>query len=273
MARRCVVYADPTRIQQVLMNLALNARDAMPDGGTLHISLDHVTLKPKDKPPVPELKPGEWICLRVADSGVGIAEADLGHIFEPFFTTKAPGEGTGLGLAQVYGIVSQHDGFIDVRSHIGAGTEVSIYLPALDEDLGGAPAVDTGPLARGRLETVLVVEDSPMTRQALVDSLELLNYRVLTAVNGREALEKLQENSGMIALVLSDVIMPEMSGLALLHEMVERRIEIPVLLLSGHSLGKDVDRLRELGRVELLPKPPTLEQISEAVKRMIKAPG
>jgi DNA-binding NtrC family response regulator len=133
--------------------------------------------------------------------------------------------------------------------------------------------VETGPLARGRLETVLLVEDSPMTRQALVDSLELLNYRVLTATNGREALDVLQEDSGTIVLVLSDVIMPEMSGLALLHEMVERRIEIPVVLLSGHTLGKDVDKLRELGKVELLPKPPTLEQIAETVKRMIRAPG
>lgn len=271
MAQRCIVYADPTRIQQVLMNLALNARDAMPDGGVLHISIDQITILAKQKPPLPEMKPGVWVRLSVADTGIGIREVDLPHIFEPFYTTKDLGEGTGLGLAQVYGIVSQHDGFIDVKSHPGAGTEISIYLPALPEDLSGLPAMDTGPLVKGRSETILVVEDSPMTRQALVDSLEMLNYRVIVAGNGREALDILQDQTRGISLILSDVIMPEMSGLALLREIIDRKIGIPVVLLTGHSLGKEIEQLRERGLVELLTKPPTLEQISETVKKMIQA--
>jgi signal transduction histidine kinase len=121
MDERCVVYADPTRMQQVLMNLALNARDAMPDGGTLRISLDLLEISSAQAAPLPEMLPGKWVRLSVADSGVGIDPQALGHIFEPFFTTKGRGEGSGLGLAQVYGIVSQHDGFIDVQSETGNG--------------------------------------------------------------------------------------------------------------------------------------------------------
>ena len=263
--QRCVVYADPTRLQQVLMNLALNARDAMPDGGTLRIGLHLIEIHSPQAAPLPEMAPGKWVRLMVADSGVGIEPQDLAHIFEPFFTTKGRGEGSGLGLAQVYGIVSQHEGFIDVQSEPGKGSVFSIYLPALPEDLTDLPDLDTGPLVRGGQQTILVVEDSLFTRQALVDSLEMLNYRTLTASNGREALDLLLEHNGEIDLVISDVIMPEMSGLGLVREMLDQGIMVRTILLTGHFPGKEMDDLRKRGVVELLDKPPSLEKLSETV--------
>jgi CheY-like chemotaxis protein len=269
MDERCVVYADPTRMQQVLMNLALNARDAMPDGGTLRISLDLLGISSAQAAPLPEMPPGKWVRLSVADSGVGIDPQDLGHIFEPFFTTKGRGEGSGLGLAQVYGIVSQHDGFIDVQSEPGKGSVFSVYLPALSEDLAGLPDLDTGPLLKGRRQTILVVEDSAFTRQALVDSLEMLNYRTLTASNGRQALEILLERGSEIDLVISDVIMPEMSGMGLVREMIDHGITVRTVLLTGHYPGKEMDDLRKRGLVELLDKPPSLEKLSETVGRLL----
>jgi len=273
MRERCLVFADPTRMQQVLLNLALNGRDAMPGGGVLQIGLDQIEIKEGDKSLLPEMPAGRWVRLTVTDSGNGIEPEHLPHIFEPFYTTKSPGEGTGLGLAQVYGIVSQHDGFIDVQSTPGSGSTFTIYLPALQENLTGIPDLDTGPLLKGHEETILVVEDSVFTRQALVDSLELLNYHVLTASNGRMALDVLTRQTKTINLVISDVIMPEMSGLALVREMVDNRIDVPVVLLTGHTLGKDLENLRAEGRVELLPKPPSLEQIGEVVARMVRKTG
>jgi PAS domain S-box-containing protein len=273
MSSRGVVFADPTRMQQVMLNLAINARDAMPDGGTLRIGLAEVEVKPGSKPPLPEMAPGKWVRLSVSDTGVGIHPDDLPHIFEPFYTTKAPGEGTGLGLAQVYGIVSQHEGYIDVFSHPGAGATFTVYLPALDEKVAGLGDKDTGPLSRGRDQTILLVEDSVFTRQALQDSLELLNYRVITAANGQEALEVLLQQTDRINLVVSDVIMPEMSGLTLVSEMSDRGMDIPVVLLSGHATGKGTESLPPTSRVQILPKPPSLEQLAEMVNRMLKKDG
>jgi two-component system, cell cycle sensor histidine kinase and response regulator CckA len=270
MDKRCVVYADPTRMQQVLMNLALNARDAMPDGGTLRIGLNLIDIPSAQAAPLPEMPPGKWVRLTVADSGVGIDPQDLAHIFEPFFTTKGRGEGSGLGLAQVYGIVSQHDGFIDVQSRPGNGSVFSVYLPALAEDLAGLPDLDTGPLVRGRQQTILVVEDSVFTRQALVDSLEMLNYRTLIASNGRQALDILLERGGEIDLVISDMIMPEMSGLGLVREMFDQGIAVRTVLLTGHYPGKEVDELRKRGLIELLDKPPSLEKLSETVGKLLR---
>jgi CheY-like chemotaxis protein len=174
-----------------------------------------------------------------------------------------------LGLAQVYGIVSQHDGFIDVRSKPGKGSAFTIYLPALAEDLAGVKDLDTGPLVKGGQQTILVVEDSLFTRQAMVDSLEMLNYRTLTASNGREALDLLLARRGEIDLVISDVIMPEMSGLGLVREMAEQGIAVSTILLTGHFPGEEIDALRKRGSVELLDKPPSLEKLSETVSRLL----
>jgi PAS domain S-box-containing protein len=274
------VNADPTRVQQAVMNLALNARDAMPAGGDLRFGLERIQVQPGESPPLPEMEAGEWVQVTVADTGIGIPPDVLPHIFDPFFTTKAPGEGSGLGLAQVHGIVKQHEGEIGVQSpstgsgQEGHGTTFTIYLPALPVHQPEAPALELLALAKGQGETILVVEDNQATRQALVDSLELLNYRTLEAADGREALEILERQTSEVsedfrslgvALVLSDVVMPEMGGVALFHALRQRDLMVKVVLLTGHPLEEEMESLRTQGLSDWLPKPLNLEQLSKVL--------
>ena len=170
------------------MNLALNARDAMPESGELRFELSRVEIGPDETPPVADMPPGEWVCLAVSDTGTGMTEEVQAHLFEPFFTTKEVGKGTGLGLAQVYGIVRQHEGYIDVETKIGEGTTFRVYLPAS----GVEPEIveqESPAVPRGQGETILLVEDEENLREAAQEMLESQGYRVLTAANGREALE------------------------------------------------------------------------------------
>jgi two-component system cell cycle sensor histidine kinase/response regulator CckA len=268
-----VVNADPTRMQQMVTNLALNARDAMPEGGTLRIGLERIEVKPGESPLLPEMEPGEWVQVTVSDTGMGISQDVLSYIFDPFFTTKEPGEGSGLGLAQVYGIVGSHDGRIGVETQVGQGTTFTIYLPALPlhppESHAAGLLKEPPSLIQGLGETVLVVEDNPVARQALAESLEGLNYRVLEAADGQEALVVLEQRGQEIALVLSDVMMPRMGGIALLHAMKERGLLVPVVMLTGHPLEKEMEQLRTQGLLEWLPKPSRLEELAQMLARAL----
>jgi two-component system cell cycle sensor histidine kinase/response regulator CckA len=264
------VNADPTRMQQMVTNLALNARDAMPGGGELHVGLKHIEVRVGESPLLPKMEPGEWVQVTVSDTGTGIPSDVLPHIFEPFFTTRAP-LGSGLGLAQVHGIVGQHGGRIDVETQVGRGTTFTIYLPVHPLELSAdALPKELPALAIGQGETVLVVEDDANVRKALMESLELLNYRVLEATNGREALAKVEELGDEIGLVLSDVVMPGMSGVALLHALRERGLGVPVVMLTGHPLEKEMEDLRAQGLLEWLPKPPRLEDLAEVMAWALK---
>jgi two-component system cell cycle sensor histidine kinase/response regulator CckA len=264
-----MVNADPTRMQQAIMNLALNARDAMPEGGQLRISLAQIQIEDRRAARLPEMESGEWLQVTVSDTGVGISPDDLPHVFDPFFSTKAPGEGSGLGLAQVHGIVGQHEGHIDVESQPGQGTTFTIYLPALPMRPQEPLALEMSTLIKGQGETILVVEDDVVVRETMVDSLELLNYRVLEAANGQEALALLEQRGDEIALVLSDVVMPEMGGVALLHALRERGLEVGMVLMTGHSLERKMESLRAQGMIDWLPKPPDLEQLAKVVARAL----
>jgi signal transduction histidine kinase len=263
-----IVRADPTRMRQMVTNLALNARDAMPLGGALRIGLEAIEVRPGESPLLPEMEAGNWIRLTVSDTGTGIPPDVLPHIFEPFFTTKEPSIGTGLGLAQVHGIVGQHEGRIEVETQVGEGTTFTIYLPALP----GAPIVSPVPelsaLPQGRGETVLVVEDETSVRRALVESLEQLNYRVLEAENGQDALEILEQHE--VALVVSDVVMPKMGGVALFHAMKQRGSTVPMVLLTGHPMEEELEDLKAEGLDAWLLKPPDLEQLAEVVARALE---
>jgi two-component system cell cycle sensor histidine kinase/response regulator CckA len=261
-----VVNADPTRIQQVVMNLATNARDAMPEGGQLHFALERIAFGERDTPPLPEMKPGRWICLTVTDTGAGIQPEMQPHVFDPFFTTKEPGKGSGLGLPQVYGIVKQHEGYIDFATEPGQGTTFTLYLPALSVPQPPATAVESEPLPKGQGQTILVVEDEAATRRALVESLKVLNYRVLEATNGQQALEVFEQHIGAIDLVLSDVVMPEMGGKALLYALQARDPSVCVVLLTGHPLDeRELEDLRALGLRSWALKPLSLEQLARVV--------
>jgi len=238
----------------------------MPDGGTLRIRLERITVEPDQTPPLPEMGTGNWVVLSVTDTGMGIAPEVLPRIFEPFYTTKAPGKGSGLGLAQVHGIVGQHGGRIDVKTQIGKGTTFTIYLPALEARPIEQPAPDAAVITRGQGETVLIVEDDSTVRPALTTSLAAWNYQALEATNGQEALAVVEKHSGQIALVLSDVVMPVMGGVALLHALRQKGHTMPVVLLTGHPMEQtELDGLRAQGLSAWLSKPPRLEQLAQTI--------
>jgi PAS domain S-box-containing protein len=260
------INADPTRIQQAIINLSTNARDAMPEGGRLHFGLERISLQEHDAPPLPEMSHGQWIRLTVTDTGTGILPEMQPHIFDPFFTTKEPGQGTGLGLAQVYGIVKQHAGHIDFETEGGCGTTFILYLPTLEIQPTRPSASSRESIAQGHGQTILVVEDEVATRQALVVSLEGLNYRVLEAANGQQALEIFEQHADVIDLVLSDMVMPKVGGKALLHAIRERHPTVRVIMMTGHPLKeKEFEDLRISGLKNWILKPFSLEQLAEAI--------
>jgi len=265
-----VVRADPTRIQQAIVNLATNARDAMPEGGQLRIGLDRIHVQDRSSAPLPEMEIGDWVRVTVADTGTGIPPDVMEHIFDPFFTTKPPGQGTGLGLAQVYGIVKQHDGYIDVSTTVGEGTTLTLYLPALSMQQAETPPPRPQTLVAGQGQTILVIEDEVTTRRAIVDSLEPLGYQVLEAADGQKALAIFEQREGRVDLVLSDVVMPEMGGKALFRALKQRYPGVKVVLMSGHPLEEtEIETLLADGLTDWLPKPPSLEQLARVVAQAL----
>lgn len=261
--------ADPTRMQQMIMNLAANARDAMPDGGKMTIGVSRL---PPNTPIAcigcGLVTEGEWLCLEVRDTGMGIAAGDLPHIFEPFFSTKEPGKGTGLGLAQVYGIVKSHKGHVSVTSTPGEGTVFQLYLPVRAV---AAPAQgETRPerLVHGKGQTILLVEDEDTARQALTEGLTLINYQVAPASNGKEALEVLHRRGGQVDLVLSDVVMPEMGGPMLLNQIRQAGWRTPVIFMTGHPLP--ISDLPDSDKPLIwLQKPPRLKQLANILAQAL----
>jgi two-component system cell cycle sensor histidine kinase/response regulator CckA len=264
-----IVNADLTRMQQMVMNLAVNARDAMPEGGGLRIGLERIRIGEGEATPLPEMQAGEWVRMTVSDTGVGIPPDVLPRIYEPFFTTKAP-LGSGLGLSQVHGIVAQHEGHIDVRTQRGQGTTFTIYLPALSVRGPETSPPRTAHLPQGEGQTILVVEDNAATRQALMEGLELLSYCVLEAANGQEALVVLEQRKGDVALVLSDVVMPGMGGVALFHTLREKYPAVRMVLLTGHPMEDALKDLRAQGLHIWLFKPPSLKQLAEVIAQALE---
>ena len=265
------VHADPTQLQQVFMNLAINARDAMPYGGILSLDISHLILKPGEVPPSPYLPQGEWIAIIIGDTGVGIPAEVLPHIFEPFFTTKPVGEGTGLGLAQAYGIIKQHGGFIDVQSEPGEGTRFAVYLPALPTQYIEKTNVQYSSPLEGHGKTILVVEDDPTTLQAIQDLLEAQDYQVLAASNGKEAMQILDQTTNVIDLLVSDMVMPEMGGFSLYKQVQDRWPEIKTLFVTGHPLGAESQSLLEDKQITWLQKPFSVPEFFFTIEEILSA--
>ena len=249
-----VVNMDPSRMQQALFNLALNARDAMKDGGFLKFQLDRKVYD-KGEVPLEGMEPGNWVCISVHDTGVGMEENVLQHLFEPFFSTKVPGEGTGLGLAQVDGIIKQHNGHIRVESKPGTGSAFYIYLPSIRAGLVPGIYHDVESMLDRSQHVVLVVEDDQAARSAVAELLESLNYRVLQASNGQEALDTFAVYGETIDVVLSDMVMPEIGGEELYGILREKYPNIRMLLMTGYPLGEEARDLLEKGIVAWLQKP------------------
>jgi two-component system, cell cycle sensor histidine kinase and response regulator CckA len=263
------VLVDLTRLQQAVMNLAVNARDAMPEGGTLTMELGHIALGADDKPPLPDMGAGEWAILAVSDTGTGIKAADLDHVFEPFYTTKEPGKGTGLGLAQVHGIVKQHGGFIDLTSIEGEGTMFKIFLPYHKLEDALEPTLEQEMAAAGGGETILVVEDDENTLEAVCEILKILNYHALPASNGAEALEIFEWRHEEIALVISDMVMPTMSGSKLYTKLREVKPDIKMVIITGYPFEEQDRALLSQGIVGWVQKPFVMEQIATVIQEAL----
>jgi signal transduction histidine kinase/ActR/RegA family two-component response regulator len=268
-----IVRSDPTMMSQVMTNLAVNAVDAMPDGGELHIILDRLVIARGQDTPLPDMEPGDWVVITVRDTGIGIPEDALAHIFEPFFTTKEVGKGTGLGLAQVYGIVKQHGGAIDVETAVGVGTAFKIYFPALEgADKKEQPAVKNE-IVPGHGEAIMVVEDEPVVLRSLTRMLELANYRVVAAHDAREAVELFQRQGDDIALLITDMVMPGAGGWDLITFLRRRRPNLKALVITGYPLEEEGHTLLSLGIVDWLPKPVTAVGLTERIAEMLSDNG
>ena len=265
------VRIDPGSVEQVVVNLAVNARDAMPDGGKLTIETSNVEIGdeygPLHRAQVPE---GQYVMLAISDDGVGMDGATQEKIFEPFFTTKGAGKGTGLGLSTCYGIVKQAGGWIWVYSEIGKGTTFRIYLPRVVEDPDRSP-VARAPESLQGTETILVVEDDDQVRKLAARALTRLGYRVIEAAGGSEALEACSNSEERIDLLLTDVVMPDMSGKQLVERLSPQRPEMKVLYMSGYTANAIVHRGVIDADTHMLPKPFAPETLARKVRELLDA--
>ena len=266
------VRVDPGQFEQVLVNLAVNAQDAMPDGGRLTIETANVPVDEKSSLAAAGADPGEYVMLAVTDTGVGIPASVKPHIFEPFFTTKEPGQGAGLGLFTCYGLISQSNGYIVVRSEQGNGTTFEVYLPRTEGlDASTTPGQQSGLLPRGR-ETVLLVEDEQVVREVASNVLRDQGYTVIEAAGSLEALGLAQGRSGQrVDLLFTDIVMPVMSGSELAHRLAETQPDIRILFTSGYAGYPTADaRLQRRGS-GFIEKPFTPAQLARKVRAVLES--
>jgi CheY-like chemotaxis protein len=256
------VIASAVHIEQVVMNLSVNARDAMPDGGRLTVKTSFVEGDEPDSK--------GWVLLEVSDTGIGMDAETRAHIFEPFYTTKTRGKGTGLGLALVYGIVSQYGGRIEVDSEVGRGTSFKIFFPLVGRSEGEETAPPPNWM-KGR--TVLLVDDEPEIRNMVSDFLRSLGHEVICAGDASQAVDHSRSHEGKIDLLITDVVMPQMDGFELALKLREERSNLPVLVMSGFTGGALRKRGRQLGEVPFLSKPFSLRQLESSLKAILSQEG
>jgi len=260
-----VVRGDPGQIEQIVLNLAINARDAMPGGGRLTIETADVTLEP-GLAAESRAAAGDYVMLAVSDDGAGMSPATLSRMFEPFFTTKMTG--TGLGLATVRGIVTESAGHIEVHSELGRGTSIKVYLPRVtDADVPTASAADTTQIEG--TETLLLVEDDLGIRRVLSDALRLFGYTVLDAADGAEALALIAGAKQPVDLVISDIVLPFVSGSELAQRLAAAHANLPVLLISGYAERALIHQGRRHPQADFLQKPFSPETLAQKVRSML----
>jgi len=272
------VVGDGAQLSQVLMNLAANARDAMPEGGTMSFATSRIAVKAEDEDRDPRLPPGDFALLTVADTGKGMDPRTLQHIFEPFFTTKEVGKGTGLGLAMTYGVVKSCEGHIFCQSSPGSGTVFSIYLPVFGGEAGvtlpeatPASSGEAEPFAQ-KGETILLVDDEEWIREAGSVGLSKLGYRIVTAKSGEEALEWLERDRENIHAVILDLGMPGMGGRKCLHLIHQRWPDLKIVVASGYGMDFQAKGVLENGAVDFIPKPYRIRELAQRIRRLSDPP-
>jgi PAS domain S-box-containing protein len=263
------MMGDATQLHQVLMNLCINARDAMPNGGRLHIEAKNNVLDDTYAQMIPDAKPGRYVKLTISDNGTGISAAHIGRIFDPFFTTKETGKGTGLGLSTVQGIVKGHGGFVNVYSEVGKGTQFRIYLPALE-----AGQIENVPLANpdlpiGQGELILVVDDEVAIREVTKATLEAFNYTVITASDGTEALALYAQHGADIKVVLTDMMMPYLDGPATIRALQKFNPNIKIIASSGLADNGKAVEAADLGVKTFLAKPYTADRLLKTLAEIL----
>jgi len=264
------IRADASQMEQVIMNLAVNARDAMPEGGRLLIETSNAELDSNYNAVHPIVRQGRYILLAVSDTGTGMSAETQARIFEPFFTTKPQGKGTGLGLSTVYGVVKQSGGFIWVYSEVGRGTSFKIYLPRVDQPIERAGAVRVATEAPRGTETIVLAEDEKDVREVAREFLESGGYTVIEARDGTEALKRVEKHDGAIHLLVTDMVMPGMTGQELSAKLLQRRPEIRVLYMSGYSEKAATDSTFGGSAIRLLTKPFSRWALLRAVHEILK---
>jgi PAS domain S-box-containing protein len=264
-----LVRGDATQLHQILMNLCVNARDAMPDGGTLTLELENVEVNEAVASLNPGASPGRYVALSVTDTGTGISPENLDKIFDPFFTTKEVGKGTGLGLSTVIGIVKSHAGFIQVNSRMEQGTQFKIYLPACETSKDGEKKLKPGPLPQGRGELVLLVDDEESIRQVARQALERHGYRMIEASDGTQGLSQYTQHQSEVRLVITDLAMPFMDGPALIRALRRLNPQARIIAMSGHQSKIHVGHLPPKSVQALLTKPFTAAELLQTLKQVL----
>ncbi len=270
------IVGDPEQIQQVIMNLCVNATQAMPEGGQLTLTTDNFHISEEFSRLHFNVKPGEYVILTVDDTGVGMDEETMDRIFEPFFTTKGPGEGTGLGLATVYGIVKNHGGIITVYSEKGRGTSFKVYLPQANSkeiEVGDVSEREDTKVTVSGKGTILLVDDESMILSVFSRFLERLGYRVLTAEDGAKGIAMFEREKETIDLVILDLNMPELSGKEVFKRIKEIRPEIKVILSTGFAINGEVQEILDMGANGYIKKPYDIEKLSALISEVLKAKG
>ncbi len=265
------IYGDATQVQQVLVNLCVNARDAMPGGGALRVEAANVALGERQAARSVEAHPGRYVCITVADTGTGIDPEDLDKVFEPFFTTKGHSEGTGLGLSTVYSIVKSHRGFVEMESRPGRGTSFAVHWPVAEEEDAGpaAGAEEASAEEAGHGATVLVIDDEAFIVASVRGALEHAGYEVLTASGSDEAWALFQEHQDAIDAVVADLLLSGASSLGLIRRIRAERAHVPILVASSPGDGQGIRALRA-GANRFLPKPYTAEMLRAALRHVLR---
>ena len=267
------VHADEAQLSNAIINLVVNARDAMPSGGTVAIKTVNQTVAKSSALGTAIMPPGEYVHIEVSDTGTGMSQEIQSKIFDPFFTTKPVGQGTGLGLATVYGIVKQSGGFITVDSQVGQGTSFHIYLPRLRVDAIAAP-VETAPAAARDVtgqDTILLVEDEEAVRSFAARALRMRGYNVLEAGGGEEALEIVKSDAHTIHLIITDVVMPSMDGPTMVRHVKQLKPDLRVIFMSGYAEEAFRRNDQSSEDIHFLPKPFGLKQLAAKVKEVLSA--